>query len=389
MDSKQVFFAYIKPPNFSGQSASTDLIIQELRKRNWQCNVLPLYPLQRSIDNPIIRWYRFLRGQLLILPKLFGVATARKPVIHISLGQSFMSFTRIAIWLIPILMIRPKCVVIIALNGSTFMGWEKNQLITKYFLLFLKKARVISVLGNRQKNKLKQLGLAESKIQIIHNTSELDTVDLSFLNKKHEENEVNILHLSLLIESKGFPEYLEAALLLANQKFDKKVNVILCGPIAFTSFCSRFTSTEEKINWINTKIQEIRLVENVNFDIKWIKGAKGIQKEKLFNAAHIFVLPTTFPVEAQPLVLLEALSSGVSIITTKVGEIESILDDQTAVLIDKVSSEIIKDEILQLIIDTKKRTHLARNGILLINDKLSLEHYINTWENVFSSALGK
>ena len=157
MNSKQLFFAYIKPPNFSGQSAATDLIIQELRKRNWQCNTLPLYPLQRSIDNPIIRWYHFIRGQLLILPKLFGVATARKPVIHISLGQSFMSFTRIATWLIPILIIRPKCVIIIALNGSTFMGWEKNQFITKYFLFFLKKAVIISVLGNRQKNKLEQL----------------------------------------------------------------------------------------------------------------------------------------------------------------------------------------------------------------------------------------
>jgi glycosyltransferase involved in cell wall biosynthesis len=55
--------------------------------------------------------------------------------------------------------------------------------------------------------------------------------------------------------------------------------------------------------------------------LEWIRGARGAEKQALFEQAQIFVLPTQYPVEAQPLAVLEAMAHGCAIVTTDVGEL--------------------------------------------------------------------
>lgn len=385
-NNKKIFFSYIKPPFFSGQSTATELIIQYLEERGWECQLLPIYPLQRSIDNPIKRWYRLFANQLKLIPRLSKVVGTRRPVIHISLGQSWMSFVRIGIWFFPLLLLKPKTTLILSLHGSTFMNWGNSEPITKFFLLFLRRAELVSILGKKQKEKLSTLGI--SKTKIIFNTSELNAVNVEYVLNKHQEKTINVLHLSLLVESKGFPEYLEAIHLLAQKRLSYKINAIICGPLAFTEYCHRFKSSKEKKQWVEDKIRAIQSLENKNLTIQWIPGAKGEEKEKLFRDAHIFVMPTSFPVEAQPLVLLEALSSGSTIISTRVGEIESVLDDKSAILIDDKLPETIFSNIEVLATDPQKRIKLSLAGLDRINGPLSLRHYIDTWESIFEKFTG-
>lgn len=381
----KIFFSYIEPKNFSGQTAATKLIIDRMTERGYDCRSIKMYPLERSGKFILISLFRLIFKQLTMLPVIFQLLLTRRPILHLTLGQSTMSFLRVAVWLFPVMLIKPGLKLATSLNGSSFMRWNKKSFRTRFFLLFLKRSGVVTVLGEKQKSQLLTFGIRTKQIAIVPNTCELTPVSSDFIIKKHSEEEVNILHLSLLIESKGFPEYLEAVEKIAEKKREGRINAVLCGPVSFTSYCTRFKTAPEKETWIETKIDRINRLNGRQLKVEWIRGARGEAKEKLFRDAHIFVLPTTFPVEAQPLVLLEALSAGCAVISSNVGEIESVLNPDNAVLVEDTSAERIEKEIELLVKDPKKRIKLALNGLRSVNGPLSLRQYGETWESIFKN----
>ena len=103
---------------------------------------------------------------------------------------------------------------------------------------------------------------------------------------------------------------------------------------------------------------------------------KGIQKQNLFNSAQIFVLPTYYTNEAQPLVILEALASGCALITSTAGEIPSTVSGKEAIILNQITPENISQAILAYIIDDKMRIDKVISGFKLYNEKYSLDIYI-------------
>ena len=101
----------------------------------------------------------------------------------------------------------------------------------------------------------------------------------------------------------------------------------------------------------------------------------------------MFVFPSRFPVEAQPLVLLEAMASGCALVTSTVGEIPSTLGEGTALLLDVTTPTAIADAIEQLIRDDAERTALALAGLHRVRTTFSLDRYASTWDEIFHSML--
>ena len=110
-----------------------------------------------------------------------------------------------------------------------------------------------------------------------------------------------------------------------------KVDAVLCGRLVASEYSSGRVGEREAEKWIVERIERINRTERVR--VRWVKGAIGSEKAALFRKADLFVLPTRYAVEAQPLVLLEAMASGCAIVTTSIGEIPTILDPQCAALI--------------------------------------------------------
>jgi len=244
---------------------------------------------------------------------------------------------------------------------------------------------IITVLGDKQKSRLLHWGLPKEKIIIVPNTSDLDIIDDRTLYKKHTMPDkaltINILHLSSLIESKGFPEYLKALEILTHKNLNLKVKAILCGPLTLTSYCKRFNTLESKYSWIKQKLYNINCSDNIV--AKWLPGTTGKNKERLFQQAHIFVFPSYYPVEAQPLVLLESMASGCAIITTDVGEISSILDNKSAFFLENTKPATICEAIEKLCLDSEQRRLFAERCKYLMEANFSINQYGNRWEYLF------
>ncbi|MDX2111077.1 MAG: glycosyltransferase family 4 protein [Verrucomicrobiota bacterium] len=242
----------------------------------------------------------------------------------------------------------------------------------------LSKAKLITVLGNRQLRKLISIGIQPNNICIVPNTCTVSGISTGEVISKHNNsNPIHILHLSSLIDTKGFPSYLEALLLLSKDS-GPRIEATLCGPLTLSPFASRFSSNQMAEQWIIDTLAAINRSSRVK--AVWIPGATGTDKWELYKRTHIFVLPTSYKVEAQPIVLLEAMAHGCALVTTRVGEIDAIVSSMEAIFLDSTDATTVASAIDKLTIDEVLRKELAMAGFSRFKKEFTLNSYVNRWE---------
>jgi glycosyltransferase involved in cell wall biosynthesis len=245
------------------------------------------------------------------------------------------------------------------------------------------------VVGEQQRARLIALGIPQTRVAIVVNSCELELAPDEAVAAKHPPaadpvRAVRCLYLSSLIDTKGFPEYLEALHRLSALA-GPPVEAVLCGRLVASEFSSRFHDAASAEAWIETRIVEINRRERVR--VRWVKGAAGADKAALFREAELFVLPTRYAVEAQPLVLLEAMASGCAIITTRVGEIPTILDDHSAMFLPTASTDALTTALQTLVADAPARARLAHAAHARFRECYQVERHLDQWETLLGQVL--
>jgi glycosyltransferase involved in cell wall biosynthesis len=383
-----IFALYAAGDYFSGQRFAVEIVIKGLGERGWKVVALKFPALNRMKKlNFLSSLLNVISNVPVLLYSYFRACTLdRRAIVYVGLGQTRFSLLREGFPLILRGYLFRNNRAVVSLNGSNFMQWPKFSIESRLLRRVLRSVKFVSVVGPSQATKLIELGIPQDKVVIVDNTCLLSSMPEEDLLVKHfatlNTNKVNVLFLSSLIESKGYIRFLEAICLLA-QNSDYSLNVVICGTVTLERTCDKkFATVEGAQEWIESKINEINHSKNVT--IQWIHGAIGVEKKLLFREAHIFVLPTQYKTEAQPIVVLEALASGCAVITTRVGEMPTTVNSETAILLGNNSSYEIAAAISELHKDVESRTSFALNGLRLFNNRFTYNSHIDVWEKVFS-----
>ncbi len=370
---------YAVPQALTGQVAATLTLLGILKNEGWVIRRLHPPALERASKYPLFAKFRYLCKLLFTWFRSPFMAFTRPDFIYLNTGQSKISLIRD---LIPfrILCVLTRAPAVVSLHGSVFMSWNNDIPAFKLFWALVKTADAVTVLGQSQQQKLISLGIPSEKVVILPNTCDLSPVQENDMVAKFSSTEpFHILFLSNLIDSKGYPAFLEAMELLSHQT-DLKVKITLCGKLLQSDFGARFSSREEAAAWIESILNRIR--QNPSFTIEWVHGAYGSEKKDLFRSAHLFIFPSQYAVEAQPIVLLEAMASGTAIITSKVGEIPETVAN-AAVLLETVTPEEIARQTLALLQSPSSLSTLAHNGLDLFTRRYSREIHKKMWLDLF------
>lgn len=382
MNKENICFIHIKPIKFSGQAEATNIIAENLKETDYHKIFLKI-----PTFNNYISFYKavfFLIRDFIFLYLRPLLIVFKNPSTYLSLGQSFASMIRVFFPYIFLCSFTFNKTSIISLHGSVFMDWRKNSINGLLLRLYIFYSNYITVLGPTQKEKLIKLGINPKKIKIVPNTTLTPKIGLEEIKKKHRENvdEIQILFLASLIDTKGYPEYLEAIKKISEEADHTiKIKAILCGPLVMNKYNRRFQTLDDAENWIKMTIVEINKSQNIKAE--WVRGARGEEKFKLFNTSHIFVFPSKYAVEAQPIVLLEAMATGCAIITSGIGEIPFTME-KTGVLIKDPDTDMIKDTILELTRNTSLRLKIAKDQYQLFLNKYDIEQHMSYWKELFS-----
>lgn len=373
----------------SGQRLASEIVIQGLQERDWNVHSIRLPALERKITNQ-----RLNTNVLKAIPVLLNAwlqVLRLKPeyVLYVSLGQTKFSMMREGIpFVLRYFLNNRKTTGIISLHGSNLMTWQYKDLEAKLLRIISSVANLVSVLGPSQVAQLEKLGINPDKISVVDNTCLIDRLSIVSIKQKHTqiltpERPLNILFLSNLLEEKGYIQFVEAASILSKEikETHRNLNFILCGKTIFSNNLNlRFPDGEIAQNWIKHQVEEIN--QSPQISLQWIDGALGSQKRALFHQAHIFVFPSQYKTEAQPLVLLEALASGCTVLTSRIGEIPSTVNEQTAFFLRDCSPQTLAQSITEIANDEVQRTTLAINGVNLFQSRFSYQQHINRWEDL-------
>ncbi|MEX2399805.1 MAG: glycosyltransferase family 4 protein [Rhodothermales bacterium] len=163
---------------------------------------------------------------------------------------------------------------------------------------------------------------------------------------RRAKSELRLLFLSNMIPLKGYIDVLKAAAVLRMRNVRFQVD-----------FVGRWGSDDDRRTF-ERQVDALQLRQSVHYH-GGVEDRAAVRT--FFVHADVFVLPTYHPTEAQPVALIEAMSAGVPIITTRQGGIPSMLSDPEAFFVSSRSPAEIADAVEQLV-DADTWTTFSRSS---------------------------
>lgn len=245
----------------------------------------------------------------------------------------------------------------------------------------MKKVDGCIVLGNMLRSIFKNI-IDDSKIFIVPNCVDNEyLLPQTFIERKindiEDSNIIHILYLSNFIESKGFKDVLNLALIAKNKSQHN---------LQF-HFAGKFFKDEDH-SFTQKFIQQNQLQEYVTFH----GVVSGKSKKELLQQCHIFILPTRYPNEGQPISILEAMGNAMSIITTNHAGIPDITKNGVnGLVVDK--NNINLNDIYNYILYLNQHRSILKD-IANINYQTAITQYteaqyISNLDKVFQAILNK
>lgn len=271
--------------------------------------------------------------------------------IYITPGQTFFGVVKYALFIFLAKIFRKQ--VIIHIHGNylhqeydSVSGWKK-----KIMHLVLSRSDKGIVLSDSLDKNLTPF-ISSDTIYSLYNF-----VEDSLLPKKEEETELHtdhlrILYLSNLIPAKGIFDFLDALLIL--QEKGIKFTAQIAGAID--------PENEEKIQ--NT-------LDELADNVEYLGIVRGDSKKQVFLNSNVFIFPTYYSMEGQPIAILEAMATGNVILTTRHAGIPDIfIDPENGYYVKKHDAKDIAEKLIEI-----SKNLSEKKDLMLINQKTAVERY--------------
>ncbi|MDA9903134.1 glycosyltransferase family 4 protein [Gammaproteobacteria bacterium] len=255
---------------------------------------------------------------------------------------------------------------------------KKSNFIEKFLLKkYLSRVNAWVVLGNGMKmqveNVYKNLGI-QAKASCYRgeklNAFELkgfyplesdNFFDESKINLKIQNfgNDIRIGFMSNLMEEKGIVEFIESMIFL-KETLGHDINVWIAG--------AYIGKQSDRLN------NAMHIAKSKDY-IKILGLAKAEQKWKSLLQTDIFILPSYYKTEALPLSLVEAMRFGCLCISSSIGEINDLLENERGIIIKKVSTNSITQSVEGILADTSQSKIMIKNSLSYAQEEFSYEEY--------------
>lgn len=363
---------YPTPVSGGGQAKSFKLTSDGLSKLGW--NVVVINTIERHEKSNLI--FRSIDYLGVFFKLLRNLLVNRKCVVYHIISSSNSGLIRDFLIIVTSKIFNSK-IVIHSHNGNYDIFYDKCNMFFKYLIkyMFEKVDRIIIL--TKKLSKTFYFIKNPTIIRYIPNG-----IPDNPNNKAKEEcnNEIHILFLSYLIEAKGYLEILEAANILKNKSNNVKYIFHFAGDFKLNPSQDRFfKSTFQAKHFFETFVKENKLEDTVLFH----GVVSGYQKERLLNMSDVFILPTYFDVEAQPITIIEALAYGCALLSTNYrGISEMLIENYNGFFIEPLSPKDIVDKLGKLNSTLLKR--FSDNSKELYLQRFTKEKYIENIDELFT-----
>jgi len=377
--NKTIYFFYPGGEILTGQELASRQILELLDGDGYSFVTHQIPTFERQ-NNRLTASILYICQVVTLWLKMLSLIFVSKLVVYVNLGQSYTALFREGLMLSFLRAVRPGIRIVISLHGNYFTAWPQSIKKT-LFNKILKRANIITVLGESQKDCLRQWAIEEKNIRVTPNSAIIEPVNECDIKAKiRGKQRLQVLFLSNLMSAKGFTEYIEAIGILSQRSDIPEFNAVLCGKFIKTELQSSLHGSKPIQQWLKDKLTEINSSPKIS--LEWIEGAYGEEKKTLFRNSDIFVFPSRYKIEAQPIVILEAMASGCVILTSNVGLICETVSD-CGIIINSTEPGEIAHQLELLLCNRTKCEKLALAGLKRYSDMFNKYQYRNNWDMIF------
>lgn len=286
---------------------------------------------------------------------IFCLLKNRPKIVHV-FTPSYWGFWRSCIYILIAKLLNRK-IIFHLLNAIDIFWHDSSYFLKKLITFVLNRCDVLLVQSNGIKHFVNQI--SKSKVVSIYNG-----VDNSiFYYKNRKTNKSKIISVAALSRNKGTDDLLKVIQVLKSKNLQFHVTIIGRG--------------------------NIESYENIasSLDIKEYVTFAGVveddQKINYLANSDIFILPSY--AEGQPLSILEAMSSGLPIVSTTVGSIPEIVKNgENGFLTLPGDIDNIARNIQTLIADNNLIKKMSNENYRLAREKFNINRVFQEIENVYN-----
>lgn len=313
------------PEPINGCSLANQVLLKQLELKK-EISVAIINTSSKNISSENVG--RFSFGKVFSFLKVYKkIGTISKSdVVYTTPGQTFFGIVKYMPFYFYCLMAdRPY---IIHIHGN-HLGNEYKSLRgfkKRAFAFFIRRAAAGIVLSDSLRTNFDGL-LNPNKIFTVENFAQDDLVQKPGITK--QKDKLRLLYLSNLMEEKGILDFLDSLILLRDE-----------GIIFEAHIAGKIEDESEVV--INDKFQELQGFINYHGVVS------GQSKIDLLEKSNVFVLPTYYRMEGQPISIIEAMATGNIIVTTKFSGIPDIISTENGCFVPSKSPECIFNTLLEI-----------------------------------------
>jgi glycosyltransferase involved in cell wall biosynthesis len=335
------------PPPYNGMSVATLGLLTSCLKDQFEIIHLDTAD-RRGLQNVgLLDWWNLFLALRHGIAFLLFLLRFRPRLIYLPIAQNSLGYLRDCLFLVPARILRQR--VVVHLHGSEFSQFYLRsplwlRILIRWTLFPVRRA---IVLGIELRGVFKGLIDADQVVVIPNGVAPLaeDREKRSPIHPRScASKKLNVVYVGTLAKSKGLMDVLRCALLVSRN--EESVRFFLAGE-TYTSEDAREASEFIRMNNLT--------------DFLKIRGPVfGDEKARLYLDADIFLFPPVAP-EGQPLVILEAMSAGLPIISTSQGAIpETVIDGLNGFIVLPGDATKLAEKVLLLIGDRNLRLEMGR-----------------------------
>ena len=211
----------------------------------------------------------------------------------------------------------------------------------------------------------------DMEIEVIPNfyTENINSSDSLNLNEPNRSR-LNITYMSNIMSSKGIFYLLDAVDEMVKNGLDIHLN-IAGAPVP-----------DNEMSYDDVKHNFLSRIDNSDY-ISYLGVVKGQEKVSLLKNTNVFVLPSHYPTEAQPITIIEALAAGCYIVSTHHNYLPGMLEPTISSLVPIRSSNAIYDVIAKVNSERYLLREAAIHNSKIAEEHYSSENYIKSINRVF------
>jgi glycosyltransferase involved in cell wall biosynthesis len=301
-----------------------------------------------------------------------------RPTVYLLIGQSRVAFIRDSLFIWSASSMGSR--IVAHLKGGNYDAFYAGQ--SSWIQWFIRKTLgnvdSLIVLSESLKKCFKFLPDAEDKLFVVPNGLPVAADAVQPSNLRHGEP-IKILYLSNMIETKGYWVLLEACHILKKRNVDFRCR--FCGEFLASSDDSQFSSPAE------ARADFLQAVEDWDLDkvVEWLGVVRGEEKAFSLKWAHVFVLPTRYINEGQPVSIIEALAFGKVVISTDYRAIPDMVSHKdNGFLVDHRSPAEIANYIEYLWQNPQEITRMSQNSLSIYQKQFTRKRHLSALVNILN-----